>query len=105
MASLTGLPYSTLQKINPELVHEFTPFDKKYYSIRLPKDVDESLLAQMKRVPPERELFVGWYKVKRGDCLYSIARRFNTSVKKIKKTNKLRSNLIRPGKRLLIPRD
>ncbi len=104
MASLTGVPYSTLQKINPELAHEFTPFDKTYYSIRLPKDVDEALLVQMKRVPPEKKLFVGWYKVRRGDCLYSIARKFKTSVKKIKKTNKLRSNLIRPGKRLLIPR-
>lgn len=105
MASLTGVPYSTLQKINPELAHEFTPFNKKYYSIRLPMDVDESLLSQMKRVPPEKKLFVGWYRVRRGDCLYSIARKFRTSVKKIKKTNKLGSNLIRPGKRLLIPRD
>jgi membrane-bound lytic murein transglycosylase D len=104
MASLTGVPYNTLKKINPELTHEFTPFDRKYYTVRLPLEIDQSLTAQLKRVPPEKEMFIGWYRVRRGDSLYGIARKFGTSVRLIKKTNKLRSNLIHPGKRLLIPR-
>lgn len=103
-AKTTGIPYSRLQKINPELIREFTPFNKKHYTIRVPKDVDASSLEQLKRLPPAKRYFVGWYRVKRGDSLYSIARKFNTSVRKIKRANKLRSNLIRPGKRLLIPR-
>lgn len=105
MASVTGVPYETLKRINPELTHEFTPFDRKYYSIRLPLETDETLTAQLKRVPPEKEMFIGWYRVKRGDSLYGIALKFGTSVTQIKKTNKLRSNLIHPGKRLLIPRN
>ncbi|UCH96701.1 MAG: transglycosylase SLT domain-containing protein [Candidatus Aminicenantes bacterium] len=104
VAALAKIPYRELQKINPELIREFTPFNKNLYSIRVPKTVDESTLAQLKRLPPAKKYFIGWYKVKRGDSLYSIARKFNTSVKKIKKANKLRSNLIHPGKRLLIPR-
>ncbi|MCP4146989.1 MAG: transglycosylase SLT domain-containing protein [bacterium] len=104
IASLTGVPYTTLKKINPELIRDFTPFNKKYYHLRVPEEFDEAPLAQLKRLPPEKKLFVGWYRVKRGDSLYAIARKFRTSVGKIKKTNKLRNNLIRPGKRLLIPR-
>jgi membrane-bound lytic murein transglycosylase D len=104
VAALANISYNELQKINPELIREFTPFDKDHYSIRVPNTVDPSTLAQLKRLPPAKKYFIGWYKVKRGDSLYSIARKFNTSVKKIKKTNKLRSNLIHPGKRLLIPR-
>jgi membrane-bound lytic murein transglycosylase D len=104
VAALAKISYNELQKINPELIREFTPFDKNLYSIRVPSTVDQSALAQLKRLPPAKKYFIGWYKVKRGDSLYSIARKFNTSVKKIKKTNKLRSNLIHPGKQLLIPR-
>jgi membrane-bound lytic murein transglycosylase D len=104
VAALANISYNELQKINPELIREFTPFNKDLYSIRVPNTVDESTLAQLKRLPPAKKYFIGWYKVRRGDSLYSIARKFNTSVKKIKKANKLRSNLIHPGKRLIIPR-
>ncbi|MCP4220067.1 MAG: transglycosylase SLT domain-containing protein [bacterium] len=104
MASLTNVPYTELKKINPELLRDFTPFNKKQYTVRLPLDADESTLTQLKRLPAEKKLFVGWYRVKRGDSLYAIARKFKTTVRKIKKTNKLRSNMIHPGRRLLIPR-
>ncbi|RMF24579.1 MAG: LysM peptidoglycan-binding domain-containing protein [Bacteroidetes bacterium] len=37
------------------------------------------------------------YTVIRGDTLYSISRRFNLTVEKLKALNGLSSNLIRPG--------
>ncbi|MCP5106658.1 MAG: LysM peptidoglycan-binding domain-containing protein [bacterium] len=40
------------------------------------------------------------HKVKRGDTLYSIARKYNTRVKTLKKWNRLRGNRIRPGQKL-----
>jgi membrane-bound lytic murein transglycosylase D len=45
-----------------------------------------------------------YYRVKRGDTLFGIARLFNTSVDKIKSWNRLRTNAIRPGTRLMIRR-
>lgn len=42
------------------------------------------------------------YKVKAEDTLYSLARRFGTTVDTIKKTNKLKSNLIKVGQQLKI---
>jgi len=104
VAKRVQIPLKELQKINPELIRDFTPFNRDTYSIRVPASIDESSLAQLKRLPPEKKYFVGWYKVRRGDSLYSIARKFNTSVRRIKVANKLKSNLIHPGKRLLIPR-
>ncbi|MCP4147074.1 MAG: LysM peptidoglycan-binding domain-containing protein, partial [bacterium] len=41
-----------------------------------------------------------FYKVKRGDTLYSIARNHQVSVKNVKAWNGLRSNRIRPGQKL-----
>ncbi len=43
------------------------------------------------------------YVVKRGDTLAKIAKKFHTSVSKIKRANRLRSSLIRVGQRLYIP--
>lgn len=44
------------------------------------------------------------YKVRRGDTLFKIARRFGTSVTSIKRANRIRnSHLIRQGQQLLIP--
>lgn len=49
------------------------------------------------------QLVNGKYKVRRGDSLWSIARKFNTSVKNISEKNNLTSNdIIRPGKVLKI---
>lgn len=41
-----------------------------------------------------------YYKVKSGDTLWNISRRFNTSPQEIKEWNNLKSNTIHPGKRL-----
>ncbi len=43
------------------------------------------------------------YRVRRGDTLIKIARKFRTSVKAIKRANRLKGNLIRVGQRLRIP--
>lgn len=43
------------------------------------------------------------HKVKNGQSLYYISRKYHVSVEKIKKANHLKSNLIKPGKVLIIP--
>ena len=43
------------------------------------------------------------YIVKSGDSLYSISKRFNTTVDDIKKINNLTSNLLSIGQKLIIP--
>ena len=45
---------------------------------------------------------VRWYRVRRGDSLWSIAKRFRVSVRKLKTLNDLRSSLIRAGRMLMI---
>ncbi|HIP81981.1 MAG TPA: LysM peptidoglycan-binding domain-containing protein [Desulfocapsa sulfexigens] len=45
---------------------------------------------------------ITWYKVRRGDSLWTIARKFNLSTKQLKTWNKLKSNRIHPGIKLKI---
>lgn len=45
----------------------------------------------------------GVYRVKRGDTLAKIAKKFHTSVRTLKRLNRLRSSRIRIGQRLIVP--
>ena len=44
-----------------------------------------------------------YYTVKKGDSLWKIAQKYNTTVQKIKTINKLINNTIYPGQKLIIP--
>ena len=48
-----------------------------------------------------RTPIVNYYEVKKGDTLYGIARKFNTTVAALKKLNGLKSNTIAIGQRLV----
>jgi len=45
---------------------------------------------------------ISWYKVQRGDSLWTIARKFNLSTRQLKSWNNLKSNRIHPGIKLKI---
>lgn len=57
-------------------------------------------LRVSKEIPGSQD--VRWYRVRRGDSLWSIAKRFRVSVRKLKTLNDLRSSLIRTGRMLMI---
>lgn len=50
--------------------------------------------------PAEAENLFTWYRVRTGDSLWTISRKFNTSPDRIKRWNNLKSNLIHPGSTL-----
>ncbi|WP_133405773.1 N-acetylmuramoyl-L-alanine amidase [Parashewanella tropica] len=64
----------------------------QYFKINAPSDTLMASTATIK------------YKVVRGDSLSKIAQRYQVSVNSIKKANKLRSNTVRIGQNLIIPR-
>ena len=95
---------ATLSEINPELRYQVLP--PSPYSLRVPVGETEHLLASIDQVPissPPRPAFV-YHRVRKGDTLSTIARRYHTSVKKIMWANNLhRSSYIVAGKKLKIP--
>ena len=65
-------------------------------------DSDELSVGQILKVPSGLSL-VNTYIVGKGDTLYSIAKKFDTSVNKIKELNGLSNNMLSVGQELIIP--
>ena len=60
-------------------------------------------IGQVLKIPQGKTSTENIYKVKKGDSLWTIANRYNTTVEKIKVLNNLTSNLLSIGQQLKIP--
>ena len=99
-----GTDLNELQALNPELRYSILPPEP--YTLRVPKGHADTLLATLETVPtttlPQRAYV--WHRVRTGETLGTISRRYRTSVGRIMRANNLRSShFIRAGKRLKIP--
>jgi membrane-bound lytic murein transglycosylase D len=73
------------------------------FEVLVPKDAEkenEKLAALQKKMLQENAGYFTYYIVKKGDNLYNIARKYKTSISKLKSLNGLRSNVIIPGQKL-----
>ncbi len=106
IAKRTGIDLEELKRLNPELRRNIVPSPKgSGYILKVPvgmaasvKTHHSSLQAWTQPPPPPTE----WYRVRRGDSLSVVARRYGMKVRQLKAMNNLRSNVIRVGKRLRV---
>jgi membrane-bound lytic murein transglycosylase D len=103
-AKITGIDGKILEELNPELRQKIVPDGK--YTLKIPEGSKQTLLAnidQMLRLNPARVDFTK-HRVKSGESLSLIARRYRTSVEYIMLANNLdRANHIVAGNTLQIP--
>lgn len=108
IANLLDMGYKEISKYNPSLVGLTTPPGGDY-ELKVPKDYAEKLISVQDQVIALKDVEIPFrtrpvrYTVKRDDSLWKIARKFGTSVEKLKYANRLSSSIIRPGQRLKIP--
>lgn len=104
IALKTEIPHKLLSELNPELRYGILPPDK--YLLRIPPKKKEVLIAGLNQIPlsaPPRRAFV-YHRIRSGETLSTIARRYRTGVRSIMRANNLRrSNFIVAGKKLKIP--
>ncbi|WP_372870925.1 LysM peptidoglycan-binding domain-containing protein [Paenalcaligenes niemegkensis] len=43
------------------------------------------------------------YKIKKGDTLFALARKYNTTVAELQKLNNLKNSNLKPGRQLRVP--
>jgi membrane-bound lytic murein transglycosylase D len=104
IARSIGVSANEIYELNPELRYKICPEDE--YPLKVPSYKGEFLLAQMDKIPvsrPPQRAYV-YHRVRPGQTLSLIAKRYRTSVGKIMRANNLRkSNYIVAGRLLKIP--
>ena len=104
VAGLLDMPQDGLKALNSDIRYGVTP--PTGYLLRVPLGAGTTLLGSLDKLPeskfkPPPE--VRKYRVRRGDTLGHIARRFRTSVSRIRRMNRIRGSLIRIGQVLRVP--
>ncbi|MFB0527819.1 MAG: transglycosylase SLT domain-containing protein [bacterium] len=104
IAKCVGTTEAEIKKLNPALQAWCTPKNYSNFKLKLPAGTEEKFLiniAEVKDLTPGRGFIR--YKVKRGDILGGIARKYYTTVYAIKRDNNIRNiNKIRAGQVLII---
>ncbi len=116
IANATGIPYEELRLLNPELRRDATPPGDETYHLKVPVGTKEKVEQLLDRIPtykfpplPAKTQLVTagpsrWYKVRMGDTLGKVSKRFHIPVKTLKTKNSLSGPTIRPGDFLVISR-
>lgn len=104
IAKCVGTTEAKIRKLNPALRVWCTPKNYPNFKLKLPPGTEEKFftnIVKVKDLTPGRGFIR--YKVKRGDILGRIARKYYTTVYAIKRNNKIRNiNRIRIGQILII---
>lgn len=127
VSEVLDIPLDELHRLNPQYTHDVLPGGEKAYALCLPIekagyyiDLHDTIIAHKadelinnRRVEIELAHKQGlnggysvngvtFYKIKRGDTLSGIAKKFHVTVKQLKKWNGLKNDNIREGKTLRI---
>jgi membrane-bound lytic murein transglycosylase D len=114
ISNATGVSYEELRLLNPELRRDATPPDNAPYHLKVPVGSAGKVAQMLDKVPtykfpplPSKPAYARaetgrWYRVRVGDTLEKVAKRFRVPLKTLKTRNNLSSPLIKPGDFLLI---
>lgn len=103
VAKLVDTTYAHIRELNPAVLRWVTPPGIKDFTLYIPEGTKEKFNAGFAKIPDSEKRSWVRHRIRTGESLSTIARKYRTSISVIKSTNKLRSNFIRAGKYLLIP--
>lgn len=100
----TGIAVADLEFLNPELRRGVTPPDYKEYKLRIPKGSESGFLTAYENIPSEKTTNWATHKIRNGETVSTIARKYGVSIASIVQANNLgRRKQIYAGKTLMIP--
>jgi len=104
LANAGGTSVEQLRHLNPALIREATPPDESPYSLMVPAGLKDGLLEELAKIPPHRRVRWITHRVRRGETVVRIAKRYGVSARVIADMNglKKRQALI-SGSSLLVP--
>lgn len=116
IASASGVAYEDLRLLNPELRRDATPPDDSAYHLKVPVGTADKVAGLLDRIPTykfppivsnvryAKSATPQSYRVRAGDTLEKVSKRFRVPLRTLKTRNNLSSSVIRPGEFLTIRR-
>lgn len=104
VAEATGIPEPELRELNPQLLVEVTPPGGDY-RLRVPAGRgDEAAQAAVASIPDEQRISWQRHRLRSGETLGQVARRYGTTASAIMELNGIRdARRVRAGRMLTIP--
>lgn len=103
VARVTGIDAETLRNLNPHLRRQRTPPGESF-PLRVPPGAGDSVRAAVHSIPASERVADALHKVRRGETLSAISRRYGVSISEIQHANGMgRRTLLRVGQSLVIP--
>ncbi len=102
VSDLSGLTIDEVYTLNPGF-NRWATDPKGPHQLLIPIDKASVFKQKLAALPQSERMTWKQHKIREGESLSQIAARYNTSVSTLKQTNRLRGNLIRAGRSLLIP--
>ncbi len=104
IAGAIGCTVSDLKDLNPELLRRFTPPGMNNYELRIPVGSKDKFWAAYKDMPTSKETSFVQHKIRKGETVSTIARKYGVSQYAIFEANNLsRRSKIYAGKSLIVP--
>lgn len=110
LASNLGVSSKEIKRLNPTFKTDLAPvYRGNFVEVRVPAGVDETkAILAAKKSYSTKKFYASegnsYHRVRRGDSLYRIAKRYGTSVGTLKRLNGLSSrSIIYPGKKIKLP--
>lgn len=101
-ADLADITLNELYQLNPAF-NRWATAPKGPHRLLLPLDKADSFKIALQAVPPEKRINWIRHKIKPGESLGTISRRYRTTISLIKSINEIKGTQIRAGKYLMVP--
>ncbi|MEM1093696.1 MAG: LysM peptidoglycan-binding domain-containing protein [Bacteroidota bacterium] len=102
VAEMVNSDVETIQALNPELRRNAIPPTQGVYYLRVPLSTGNQFMAAYQLLPEEQKQLALEHRVRRGDTLGAIARRYGITVSQLRRMNNLRGSTIHPGQQLTV---
>ena len=102
-AKLADVEIDEIYQLNPGFNRWATSPDGPHYLV-VPATKYDGFLQALQELPASERVTWERYTIKNGDALSTIAKKYNTTTALLQDINQLKSNTIRAGKTLLVPR-
>jgi membrane-bound lytic murein transglycosylase D len=101
-AELAGISINELYQLNPAF-NRWATAPKGPHRLLLPREKAEQFKIGVAQVPPSKRINWVRHRIKNGETLSHISRKYRSTVALIREVNSIRGNQIRAGKYLMVP--